>query len=211
MKRRKILTVWLAFFSCFVISSCATPKAELTSVWKDQAYQGGYLKKILIIGASRKESTRRYFEDEFVRQLRARGTDAVASYEIIPFDKVLDKATVTEKMKGSRVDSVLITKMLFKTTVDTYTPPQQPNWNELYTESFSGGEEAFGYASGTSAPKTSTGKAVVRLEINLFETGAEKPLWSASSDMPVKDDPKNEIKSLVDVLIQRLVQERLIR
>jgi hypothetical protein len=204
MKRKTVFSVWLAFFSCFIISSCATPKAELTSVWKDQTYQGGYLKKVLVIGAGRKESVRRYFEDEFVRQLQARGTDAVASYEIIPFDKVLDKATITEKMKGSRVDSVLITKMLFKTTIDTYAPPKQPNWHEYYSESF-------GYESGVSAPKTSTGKAVARMEIKLYETGTEKPVWSALSDMPVKDDPRGEIKSLIVVLIQRLSQDRLIK
>jgi len=39
------------------------------------------------MGISSKPDVRRFFEDEFVRELKARGTSAIASYTVIPAKK----------------------------------------------------------------------------------------------------------------------------
>ena len=185
------------------LSGCATPKAELTSVWKDQAYQGGYFKKVLVISAARKEAIRNFSEDEFVRQLKGRGTDAIASYTMIPFEKMMDKAVVAEKIKGLGIGGIFVTRVLY--TLTAAAPlPKQPIWHEFYSDSL-------GYEQGVSGPRISAGKTVARIEMNLYETRSEKPVWSASSDVPVKDEPKEEIAAFITVVLQRLSQEKLIR
>jgi len=52
-----------------------------------------------VIGVSKKPVIRNLFEDECVRELRARGTDAVASYTFLPFDQLANKETVQSKIR----------------------------------------------------------------------------------------------------------------
>jgi hypothetical protein len=203
MRKGLMLLPCLATVYAVALFSCAAPKAELTSVWQDPAYQGGYFKKILVISAARKEAIRSFSEDEFVKQLKGRGTDATASYTMIPFEKMLDKAVVAEKIKGLGIDGILVTRVLY---ILTDAPPlrKQPYWNEFYSESF-------GYEKGVSAPRISPGKMMARIEMNLYESRTEKPVWSASSDVPVKEDPRDDIKAFVALVVQQLSRERLIQ
>ncbi len=212
MRTRVLLLRWLTLLSAVAVFSCATPKAELTSVWKDQTYQGGYFKKVLVISAARKETIRNFSEDEFVRQLKGRGTDAIASYTMIPFEKMMDKVVVAEKIKGLGIGGILVTRVLY-TLTDAPPLRKQPNWNEFYSDSF-GNDDRAGTgppgSQGLTGPKISPGKMMARIEMNLYETGSEKPAWSASSDIPVKDDPRDEIRAFVSVVLQELSRERLI-
>jgi hypothetical protein len=183
--------------------SCATPKIDMASVWKDKAYQGKYFRKVLVIGDPQKQKVRRMFEEEVVVQLKDRGTDAIASYTIIPFDKLLDKATVKEKLKGLGIDSILVTELVFKTTEEDHSPPP-PNWNEYYTQSF-------GYGRGIFANRTEGGTVFARLQTKLFDARTEEPVWSASSSVLAVVKPYKEIKSFVRTLIEKLAEERLVK
>ena len=91
------------------LNSCST--TALTAVWKDSAYQGGPMKKVLVIGVFKEQNIKRFFEDEFARQLKPRGVDAVPSYTVFPEEDILDKTTITEKMKELKMDSVLVTRV----------------------------------------------------------------------------------------------------
>jgi hypothetical protein len=213
MKTRVLVLRWLALLSVVSVFSCAAPKAELTSVWKDQNYQGEYFKKVLVIGAARKETLRTFSEDEFVRQLKGGGTDAVASYSMIPFEKMMDRDVVAEKIKGSGIGGILVTRVLY-TLTDAPPLRKQPNWNEFYSDSFVTYERTGTGPSGDqrlTGPKISPGKMIARIEMNLYETGSEKPVWSASSDLPLKEDPRDEIRAFVSLVLQELSRERLIR
>ena len=58
-----------------VATGCATTR--LSAVWTDEAWRGGPFRKILVIGVSGNETSRRISESEFTRQLRARGGEGV--------------------------------------------------------------------------------------------------------------------------------------
>jgi hypothetical protein len=73
-KRIRIFPVLLILKILF-ITSCATTTS--TSVWKDADYKG-QIKKVFVIGIARNHLVRRFFEDEFVRQLKSFGV-AVSS------------------------------------------------------------------------------------------------------------------------------------
>jgi len=47
-----------------IIAACAP--TTLKSVWRDDAYHGGHLKKVLIIGVDRNVTVKALLEDEFV-------------------------------------------------------------------------------------------------------------------------------------------------
>ena len=106
--------------SCFImISSCAT--TELNTVWRDDNYSGK-IKKVLVIGVIKRPALRRSFEQEFVQQLKTRGTDAVASFTVLAADEEVDKNIIASKLKELNADGVLITRLIDKKTVETYIP-----------------------------------------------------------------------------------------
>ena len=103
----------MATFSLMFAVSCST--TTLKTVWKDDNYQGGKLKEVLIIGVAKNQTIRRLFEDEFASQLKDHRLEAIASYTIIPSEGMLDKSTVDSKVKTLGVDTVLVTSLVEKT------------------------------------------------------------------------------------------------
>lgn len=95
-------------FWLFLIA-CATTK--FPSVWKDEAYQG-HPEKILVINTFSDPANRITFEDEFVKALKGRGADAVASYTIMPEPAVSDKDTIAAHAKEAGADTVIINRLL---------------------------------------------------------------------------------------------------
>src|SRR4030042_3569090 len=64
-----------------LVTACAA--TQIKTVWKDPSYQARPT-KIMVIGVAKNPLSRRMFEDEFVLQLKARGTDALASSAVLP-------------------------------------------------------------------------------------------------------------------------------
>src|ERR1700741_2603563 len=68
----------------FLVAACAS--TTLSNSWSNPDYKGPPLKKVMVVGVSNQPALRRTFEDEFVKELKAAGVDAVASYNFIPED-----------------------------------------------------------------------------------------------------------------------------
>src|SRR3990170_7573915 len=119
MKRTVRNSISFGILITMLITACATTK--LTSAWKDPSYKG-QPRKIMVIGVAEKPVSKRIFEDEFVRQLKARGTDAVASYTVMPDEKQGDHAVIAAKMKEQGADAALISRRASKKTMQTYVP-----------------------------------------------------------------------------------------
>ena len=74
-----------------MLAACAS--TTLTNSWRDPAYKGPLLKKVMVMAVSTQPSVRRVFEDEFVSELKAAGVEATASYTLIGQDGKADEAT----------------------------------------------------------------------------------------------------------------------
>ena len=85
-------------------SSPPAPRPRIVEQWQAPASAAGPFKRLLVVGVTKEATVRRIFEDEFVRQLRARGTDAVASYTLIPEDGQVDRPRLERAVKESRAD-----------------------------------------------------------------------------------------------------------
>ena len=111
---------WVSMVAVSILfTACATTK--LTSVWKDEAYQG-HPAKIMVIGVSNMPATRRLYEDEFVKELKDHETDAIASYAALPDQSLADKGAIHTKAKEVGADTVLITKTVGRKTETTGSP-----------------------------------------------------------------------------------------
>jgi hypothetical protein len=59
-------------------AACAS--TSIVGSWVSPEAASNRPKKMLVVGVSDVDTTRRMFEDEFVRQLEAKGVDAIPSY-----------------------------------------------------------------------------------------------------------------------------------
>ena len=191
----------------FLLYGCAS--TTLKTVWMDEAYKGGALKKVFVMGVSQKPIVKRFFEDEFARSLKARGTDAITSYSTIPQEKMTDKDFITGKIKELGADAVLVTMLVDKKTMDTYYSPEvrysgpyhRGGWYGYYSRGYSY------YAT----PGYVVREHVVVLETNVYDVRAEKPIFSALSETYLEDSPDALIRSFVQLMIKELAQKQLIR
>jgi hypothetical protein len=201
MKRVRRISFFIVFIALFLLSSCAT--TTTTNVWRDQTYQGP-VKKILVMGISQKPGIQRFFEDEFVRQLRERGTDAVAGYTVLPYGGRMDKDLIAAKAREIGADAVLVTRPLGAKTERTYVPGQAyavpgpyRRWGSYY-----------GYAY---SPGYVVEDQYVYLETNLFDVASEKLIWSAESETVLLATDQDLIRSFISTMISKLASDRVIK
>src|SRR5262245_39473609 len=113
----------LAVTALLLFSACSS--TTVVDQWQSPDFKGGPFKRMLVVGVSTQAAVRRIFEDEFVRQLRARGTDAVASYTLIPEDGQVDRARLERAVKEAGADGVIVTRVV-KVEQKTQVVPGTP-------------------------------------------------------------------------------------
>lgn len=195
MKKVRYVSFFPVLIALFLLSACAT--TTTTNVWRDQTYQGP-VKKVLVMGISQKKGIQRFFEDEFFRQLKQRGTDAVAGYSILPYDEKMDKAFVSTKAREIGADAVLVTRPLGRKTERAYMPGSPYNrWGGYYGHAYSPGyvvEDEYVY-----------------LETNLFDVATENLIWSAESETVILASDQELIKEFISTMIAKLASDKLIK
>jgi len=178
------------------MTSCAT--TTLTSVWKDESYQG-QIHDVFVIGVARKYTNRRIFEDEFVKQLKAHGVNAIPSYTVFPFNEMLDKEAIISKMKELGMNTVLITNV-----VDKERKVYTDNWYNDYS-----------YRYNYRPYRTQYAEDVYSLETKFYDTGTEKLIWSALSETFLVDDVAldygEEIRSFINVMVKKIKEDNLLK
>jgi hypothetical protein len=201
MKKIRHISFFSALITLFLLSACAT--TTTTNVWRDQTY-GGPVKKILVMGISQKKGIQRFFEDEFVRQLRERGTDGVAGYSILPYDEKMDKNFIAAKARELGADTVLVARPLSRKTERSYVPGQvyavpgsYSRWGSYYGHAYSPGyvvEDEYVY-----------------IETNLYDVATEKLIWAAESETIILATDQELIKSFISTMVVKLASDKLIK
>lgn len=191
--------------TALLLTACAT--APITSVWKDPSYQRQPL-RILVIGVAKKPVNKRVFEDEFVRQLKARGTDAVAGYTVMPDTQQRDQVAIAAKMKEQGTDALLITRLVSKKTVQAHVsgsfsvvPSYYGNWRDYY---------AYGsqvtYTHGYTAEEEHA-----LMETNLYDAGDDKLVWHAISETEIFGSDVDQIKLYIGTMVNAMAKQKLLR
>jgi hypothetical protein len=182
-----------------LLSACAS--TQLTSVWKDPSYQTRPA-RIMVIGMAKSPLNRRLFEDEFVRQLKSRGTDAIASYTVLPDEQQANQADIAKKVTALGADTVLITRLVSKKVVQVYVPgtpyyppPFYDTWPNYYV---------YGYRY-MYTPGYVTNDEYAVIETNLYDAKTDKLIWAASSETGINDSDKNLIKSYIKVMVNNMI------
>lgn len=187
-----------------LIAACASTR--VTAVWKDPSYQTRPA-KVMVVAVAKNPLNRRLFEDEFVKQLKSRGTNAISSYTVLPDKQQDDQDAVAEKVKELGADTVLITRLVSKKTVKVYVPgtvyyppPYYGTWPYYYD---------YGYRYMYS-PGYVVDDEYAIIETNLYESKTDKLIWAASSETGINDTDQNLIKSYIGVMVNNMIEQGLL-
>ena len=209
MNTRIIRTVSITIISFGLLASCAGTK--LVAQWKDDAYQG-HPAKIFVIGLSKEYGPRGLVEDEFVRQLRARGNDAIASYTVLPGDEKPAKEAVLAKVQELGADVIIVVKFLKKEMGGTHTPLHRYSVPQGFDTSWDSYSGYSGVSTDVGVRDISYDYDVITMETTVFQTATRQPIWSALSQTTYQQSgPLKQIKPFTTAIVKNLVQERMVR
>jgi hypothetical protein len=205
MTRTLRISIGFGMLIAMFITACAA--TNVTSVWKDPSYQQ-QPGKIMVVGVAKKPINKRIIEDEFVLQLKARGTNAVASYTVMTGENQVDDAAIAANVKEQGVDAVLISRLASKKTVYTYVPG-----SATYPPSYYGNwRDYYGYGSQVVYnPGYTAEEEYALMETNLYDTANDKLIWSASSETEIRGSNQNLIKSYIGAMVNAMADQKLLK
>ena len=210
MKLATSTRLGLAALSLAALASCAGT-TQLTSSWADPAAANRSIKKVVVVGATPKNATRRMYEDQFVADLQARGITGVQSYTFAGEGQI-DKDAAVAKLKEMGVDGVIVTRLIDKETVQTYYPPTYssvaapaPYYGGWY------GYYSMGYDY-MSSPGYVAEDHVFRIETNLYDLQNDKLVWSGLTESTLSSGsaPETEIKPFIDLLVYNMEKSKVL-
>jgi hypothetical protein len=123
MKRITLLISMMILMA--LTGTAAFGQTVLTDVWKDKS-QRGRAKKIAVFWMARAPQNRLLAENEFVRQLKERGIDAMPLYVVIPPDKFVERDAAVKMIRELGVDALLTLRVIDKQTAQTTIPAPDP-------------------------------------------------------------------------------------
>ena len=187
-----------------LVTGCST--VDVKAAWKNPSYST-HPKKIMVIGISQSPILRRVFEDEFVRQIKAHGSDAIASYTVLPKMDKNDDEAIAKKVTEQGADSVLITRLVDKKTVQVYvpgtmfvTPPHYDLWRNYYQH---------GYQT-TYTPGYMTEEEYAVVETNLYDAATDSLIWAAWSEAGITGSNQDMIKAYISTMVKKMADENLL-
>lgn len=205
MSRFLRLSFFAVALAALLLPACSTPRIQ--SFWKDPDYKA-QPHRIMVIGMAREPLQRRVFEDEFVLQLRARGADAIASYTLLPDARQEDQAAVAKMLAEQAADTVLLTRLVSKRSVKTYTPGTvyyhpvyYGRWRDYYH---------YGYDA-IATPGYMIQSEYALMETNLYDAHSEKLIWAAAYETEVSSLDPPRIKSYVTLMVGNMAGQGLLR
>jgi len=208
----RLVTIFAAVL--FMVTGCAT--TEFTSEWRDQSFRG-QPQKFMVIGMAKKPVLRRVFEDEFVHQLKRAGTDAVASYAVLPDGKLPEHQVIAAKMKELRADAVLITRLVDRKVVRTYVPGRIDHpmgfWYDRYPGYYGSWPSYYNYGSSFMySPGYIDEDQYALMETCLYAVGnGENLIWSATSETMINRSDQKMIKSFIEAMVDKLQEQGLLK
>lgn len=195
MKERKVLCSIILVLSVTFINACAT--TALTSIWKNETYQGGPLRKVLIIGVDRNQEMKRLLENEFVLQLKATGIEAVPSHTVLPEVTILEKEMINAKISELRIDSVLITTLVDIKETEAYESPTFYAPTGFYGYYM---QCCYNVMSGYN----------VEIETRIFDAHYDTLIWSALSATVLERAREETIQSYIAAIVNELQNQKLL-
>ena len=206
MNMKSQLVGCCALLLLFLLNACGSSK--ITGQWKDPELGSKKYSHILVIGVAKQPDRRKFYEDEFAKQLNRQGVMAIASHTIIPRDMMQDKDTIVKSIQGLQVDGVIITRLQGikeqrqVSHGSSYRVPYgyYNRMDDYYSNSFS------------TAPSVSYAETheYLQLESNLYDAETEKLAYSITTDTFVRQKFQSRITAYIETIVRQLKSNNLL-
>jgi len=185
-----------------VLAVVACAGTTLTKSWRNPDYKGQSLKKVLVVGVSDEPDLRRTFEQEFVKELKAAGMDAIPSYTVLPEDGQADQAQLSQAVKEAGSDGALITRLVqvdVQTEVGSVFLPVGVGFYGGYTVAWAG------YYN---VPVSHTDTVV--LQTDLYSVDESQLLWSGTTQTVAATSIQKDLPGFAKLIIRELKKQGLV-
>jgi len=209
MKMLNALSIRSLLIACLALTLGACASTRFTSAWRDSSYQGPPLKKIVVIGVSDQVASRRVFEDEFAKALKAAGIDAVPGYSLLPDKPDRSREELQKAVSAIQADGILVTRTLRTERKTDYSPGYVTYGPAFGYSSFWGYYGAMGMGV-YAEPGRIYSYDVITVETNLWPAKEGKVLWSALSETTDPRDTVTITRELSKLVIDALREGQLI-
>ena len=191
---------------------CACATVSLDDTWRNPGLHVTRLKKVLVVSITKKDSSRKIYEEMLASELAKHGVDAVVGYTLIPEDGKASWSVLESAMKKSAAQAVL--------TVQTIKLQQQTVIQPGYVTAYPGVwyPEAFptwdlyGYYGSIQnyGPAYISTYDIATMQVNLFDAVSGKLLWAATLKSSEPEKVTSVGKDLSRKVVKALIKEGLI-
>jgi len=195
------MSKFLMTVAALLLAACSSTK--LVDTWKDPAFTGGAPKQLMVLGISRSDANRRVFEDGFVNALRTAGSAGTPSYPVLTVGEKLSTKDLADAMDKTKSDAVLVTRVL-RVKRDVNVSPGFAHTG-FYGRGW-GGWYGGAYAT---APDVNV-YDVLTIESTLWNIKADKPVWSATSEVTDPGSVAKATEELAKVLVTKMKADGVI-
>ena len=206
------LTIFSLILMTLIISGCG-PSQKITGSWADPDVKTtGPYTKVFVMVLSPNSEANYVIETQMAKKLISRGFKVVKSNDLYPpkFSPIQDftKEMLTESIKKTGCDAVLILALLDSKTVESYNPGTvySPMGYGYYGSYY--GYYSYNYSQMYSPGYYSVDKTFY-LETNLYDLAADKLLWSVQSEARNPKDIDTWFKNYSNMLISHLKSKGL--
>lgn len=195
----------LILASTFLFFACASGvSTQLTSVNKSPEYSGGPIQSFLVVGVAKKPENRALFEDKLVTELKKAGAKAYAGHLLFPGESGIAEEDLRAEARKLGAQGVLVCHVK---SVDEKV--QRSPASMTVAPVTLGGHYGTVYTN-VMRPGSVSRQVTVRLQCDLFDTGTEKGIWSATSKTVDPGSVKALIASVCDEFAKSLKQNGLL-
>ncbi|HTS20877.1 MAG TPA: hypothetical protein VMN79_03615 [Casimicrobiaceae bacterium] len=188
------------FVPCLVAALAACASTTIVDSWYDAGYRGGPFKRIMILAVTDQEVARRTFEDTFSAKLRAAGTDAVASYQLLPQSGRTEEPALDAAARRADADGLLMVHLVRvdrqTRVVPGYPAPFYPGY--------------YGYYRAWAAYPDVYTYDIATAEANLFSVASRQLVWGGTTETFNPQSVSRDSAVFADVVIAALAKRGLV-
>jgi hypothetical protein len=205
-KTKIVLTGVLFFAAALMTLSCASPSMQLTDNWRNSTYTGPAYKKIMVVAMTKRDDLRQPIEDEFAKQLRSRGVEAVTCYECIPDPDKVTREELAKVSQGMGIEAYLIVRVL-GVGIDVQTSRAESPSPMAASDNVDSMLSMRGLGP---EPSMSRRSEVVTLESRLYDGKTAEIVWRSTVNAVNPSPSEGQISKFVSLELRALGDKKLI-
>ncbi len=190
-----------------VLAGCSS-SSSLENMWKAPSMSSTPMRKMMVIGITKDQTSRRLWEDRFAYELSRHNVDATPSYKLFQ-DRLPDSSQAAQAVRANSDDGVLVVRALPSQTSTRFVPgyiSTEPTtaydpWTQMI----------YSYDMEIEHPGYQRTENVAREEVQVWSTnGKGQMVWSGVTNTIDPSSPKDIGNQIANVVVPELQKQGII-